>query len=69
MVDFGLAKKYRDAEGRVNPARPVAEFRGTSHYASINAHKNLVRMIPYPGNLLTCFRTFCFGILAIAGGL
>ncbi|GAQ87395.1 Serine Threonine protein kinase [Klebsormidium nitens] len=40
MVDFGLAKKYRDSEGRVNPARPVAEFRGTSHYASVNAHKS-----------------------------
>lgn len=59
MVDFGLAKKYRDSEGRVNPARPVAEFRGTSHYASVNAHKSKVRSrAPRSLTDLTCLSTY-----------
>lgn len=40
MLDFGLARKYTNAEGQVRPARPQAGFRGTVRYASVNAHKN-----------------------------
>ncbi|CAF1319275.1 unnamed protein product [Rotaria sordida] len=40
MLDFGLARKYTNAEGSVRAARPQAGFRGTVRYASINAHKN-----------------------------
>ncbi|CAF3399089.1 unnamed protein product [Rotaria sp. Silwood1] len=40
MLDFGLARKYTNAEGGVRAARPQAGFRGTVRYASINAHKN-----------------------------
>ncbi|CAF1448579.1 unnamed protein product [Adineta steineri] len=40
MLDFGLARKYTNAEGNVRAARPQAGFRGTVRYASINAHKN-----------------------------
>ena len=43
MLDFGLARKYTNAEGGVRAARPQAGFRGTVRYASINAHKNKVR--------------------------
>ena len=45
MLDFGLARKYTNAEGSVRTARPQAGFRGTVRYASINAHKNKVRLI------------------------
>ncbi|CAF1280920.1 unnamed protein product, partial [Adineta ricciae] len=40
MLDFGLARKYTNAEGGVRAARPQAGFRGTVRYASVNAHKN-----------------------------
>ncbi|CAF3704569.1 unnamed protein product [Rotaria sp. Silwood1] len=40
MLDFGLARKYTNAEGGVRAARPQAGFRGTVRYASMNAHKN-----------------------------
>ena len=43
MLDFGLARKYTNAEGGVRAARPQAGFRGTVRYASMNAHKNKVR--------------------------
>jgi len=43
MLDFGLARKYTNAEGGVRAARPQAGFRGTVRYASVNAHKNKVR--------------------------
>jgi tau tubulin kinase len=42
MLDFGLARKYTNAEGGVRAARPQAGFRGTVRYASVNAHKNKV---------------------------
>ncbi|XP_039247624.2 uncharacterized protein LOC120325621 [Styela clava] len=40
MLDFGLARQYTNASGDVRPARPVAGFRGTVRYASVNAHRN-----------------------------
>eukprot|EP00041_Stephanoeca_diplocostata_P021066 m.483650 g.483650 ORF g.483650 m.483650 type:complete len:474 (-) comp21728_c1_seq4:1610-3031(-) len=39
VLDFGLSRLYRTAEGRVRAARPVAGFRGTARYASLNAHE------------------------------
>ncbi|XP_018606289.2 tau-tubulin kinase 1 isoform X1 [Scleropages formosus] len=40
MLDFGLARQYTNTNGEVRPPRPVAGFRGTVRYASVNAHKN-----------------------------
>lgn len=37
MLDFGLSRKYRDANGLIAP-RPIASFQGTITYASMNAH-------------------------------
>jgi tau tubulin kinase len=42
MLDFGLARKYTNAQGEVRAPRPQAGFRGTVRYASVNAHKNRV---------------------------
>ena len=44
MAEFELARKYTNAEGNVRPARPNAEFRGSLRFASINAHKNKVKL-------------------------
>ena len=38
MFDFGLARQYTTPTGEIRPPRPVAGFRGTVRYASINAH-------------------------------
>ena len=46
MLDFGLARQYTTATGEVRAARAAAGFRGTVRYASINAHKNKVRIDP-----------------------
>ncbi|XP_056624248.1 tau-tubulin kinase 2 isoform X2 [Triplophysa dalaica] len=40
MLDFGLARQFTNSLQEVRPPRPVAGFRGTVRYASINAHKN-----------------------------
>jgi len=44
MLDYGLARQYTNQNGEVRAPRAVAGFRGTVRYASINAHKNKVRM-------------------------
>jgi len=38
MIDFGLTRKYRLANGEIRPPRELAGFRGTARYASINSH-------------------------------
>ena len=43
MVDFGLAKFHFDESGHPIPQRPNADFRGTVTYASLNAHRRIVR--------------------------
>ncbi|XP_011613468.2 tau-tubulin kinase 2 isoform X2 [Takifugu rubripes] len=40
MLDFGLARQFTNSNQEVRPPRPVAGFRGTVRYASVNAHKN-----------------------------
>ena len=44
MLDFGLARQYTTSNGEVRSPRPAAGFRGTVRYASVNAHKNKVRL-------------------------
>ncbi|TMW64695.1 hypothetical protein Poli38472_011575 [Pythium oligandrum] len=38
LIDFGLSRQHM-VDGKVLPARPTAEFRGTSMYASLSAHR------------------------------
>ena len=38
VVDFGMAKQFRDKDGTIKPKRENAEFRGTTVYASPNTH-------------------------------
>jgi tau tubulin kinase len=38
LIDFGLAQRWRDADGQPIPPRPNVGFRGTARYASINSH-------------------------------
>ena len=40
VLDFGLARQFMSSSGEVRPPRPVAGFRGTVRYASINAHQS-----------------------------
>ncbi|KAJ5079857.1 tau tubulin kinase 2b [Anaeramoeba ignava] len=39
ILDFGLARKYVDADFSVKPPRSNVGFRGTARYASINSHE------------------------------
>ncbi|KAJ6226928.1 tau-tubulin kinase 1 [Anaeramoeba flamelloides] len=39
LIDFGLARRYRQSDGHLRPARPKVGFRGTARYASINSHE------------------------------
>eukprot|EP00967_Tisochrysis_lutea_P147865 scaffold281556_cov21-Tisochrysis_lutea.AAC.1 len=51
LVDFGLARKYLDAQGAMLPPRPESKdnFRGSTTYASVHAHTGQVT------DLLTLF--------------
>eukprot|EP00474_Spongospora_subterranea_P012006 CRZ12464.1 hypothetical protein [Spongospora subterranea] len=44
LVDFGLSRRH-SRDGKVLPARPCADFKGTSKYASTNSH-NLKELGP-----------------------
>ncbi|CAI7793282.1 unnamed protein product, partial [Closterium sp. NIES-54] len=37
VIDFGICKRFRSSHG-VHPARQVAEFRGSTAYASVHSH-------------------------------
>jgi tau tubulin kinase len=41
VIDFGLARRFVDESGATIPQRMEAAFRGSTTYASINAHKQL----------------------------
>jgi tau tubulin kinase len=38
LIDFGLAQRWRSADGEPIPPRPNVGFRGTARYASLNSH-------------------------------
>ncbi|KAJ3431427.1 tau-tubulin kinase [Anaeramoeba flamelloides] len=38
IIDFGLARKFNDSEGKHRPPREEVGFRGTPRYASLNSH-------------------------------
>eukprot|EP00002_Diphylleia_rotans_P004411 TRINITY_DN13243_c0_g1_i1.p1 TRINITY_DN13243_c0_g1~~TRINITY_DN13243_c0_g1_i1.p1 ORF type:complete len:525 (-),score=105.42 TRINITY_DN13243_c0_g1_i1:292-1866(-) len=38
IIDFGLARRFISPEGELRPARESTGFRGTTRYASLNAH-------------------------------
>ncbi len=40
MLDFGLSRQYTTLTGEARQPRPVAGFRGTVRYASVNAHQS-----------------------------
>eukprot|EP01130_Rhizamoeba_saxonica_P000192 TRINITY_DN10186_c0_g1_i1.p1 TRINITY_DN10186_c0_g1~~TRINITY_DN10186_c0_g1_i1.p1 ORF type:complete len:348 (-),score=67.78 TRINITY_DN10186_c0_g1_i1:15-1058(-) len=39
VIDFGLARRFVDNNGRIIPERSDTGFRGTPRYASINSHQ------------------------------
>ena len=39
VLDFGLARRFVDDDGSVIPQRDMKEFRGSTSYASVAAHK------------------------------
>ncbi|KAJ3037390.1 Tau-tubulin kinase 2 [Rhizophlyctis rosea] len=39
LVDFGLARRYKNPSGKVREPRPKVGFRGTPRYASLRAHQ------------------------------
>ena len=41
IVDYGLVRKYVNADGRVRPRRDRAGFRGTLRYVSLRVHERL----------------------------
>jgi len=54
MVDFGLAKRYRDSKTRKHvPLNDYASLAGTPRYASFNAHRDIGNRIPLLSDLLT----------------
>ena len=49
IIDFGLAKKYRDAHTHQHiPYRENKNLTGTTRYASINTHLGIARSPPTP---------------------
>lgn len=39
ILDFGLARQYLDGDDHLRPERSFVGFRGTTRYASLNAHR------------------------------
>uniref|UniRef100_A0A3P9PC95 Tau tubulin kinase 2a n=1 Tax=Poecilia reticulata TaxID=8081 RepID=A0A3P9PC95_POERE len=55
MLDFGLARQFTNSCQEVRPPRPVAGFRGTVRYASVNAHKNKLQEMGRHDDLWSLF--------------
>lgn len=41
LLDFGIARRYRDVEGDILPPRENPGFRGSVLYASVHAHESV----------------------------
>ncbi|KAL0220597.1 hypothetical protein RCL1_000451 [Eukaryota sp. TZLM3-RCL] len=40
LIDFGLARRYKEPDGSLRPSRKTAGFRGTARYASVYSHRS-----------------------------
>ncbi|KJH53462.1 hypothetical protein DICVIV_00400 [Dictyocaulus viviparus] len=41
LIDYGVCRAYKDESGNCKPPRDQVRFRGTTKYASLNAHKGV----------------------------
>ncbi|VDK33116.1 unnamed protein product, partial [Anisakis simplex] len=41
IVDYGLARRFRNANGQLRPLREGCGFRGTTIYASLRSHEGM----------------------------
>lgn len=42
VIDFGISRRFRSSTGEVQPPRETADFRGSTAYASVHAHRLMV---------------------------